>query len=124
MAKLRHIAVAVPDLEKAAAFYEKSFGLERVKQTKKRIYLSDGTVNLTLLPSDDLAGDKREGFVGLHHLGFVVDDVAEAGKRIEQNAGALVDTPSNYVGENAERKYWDPHGIMLDVSTSYWVGSK
>lgn len=124
MAKLRHIALAVPDLEKAAAFYEKSFGLQRVKQTKLRIYLSDGTINLTLLPSDDLAGDRREGFVGLHHLGFVVDDVAETGKRIEQNAGQLVDTPSNYVGENAERKYWDPHGVMLDVATTYWVGSK
>jgi catechol 2,3-dioxygenase-like lactoylglutathione lyase family enzyme len=44
MAKLRHIAMAVPDLEAAAAFYEKTFELERVKQTKKRIYLSDGTV--------------------------------------------------------------------------------
>ena len=57
MAKLRHIAMAVPDLEAAAAFYEKTFELERVKQTRKRIYLSDGTMNLTLLPSDDLAGD-------------------------------------------------------------------
>ena len=124
MAKLRHIALAVPDLEKAASFYEKSFGLERVRQTKRRIYLSDGTINLTLLPSNDLAGDPREGFVGLHHLGFVVEDVAEAGARIEQNEGKLVDTPSNYVGDNAERKYWDPHGVMLDVATTFWVGSK
>lgn len=124
MAKLRHIAVAVPDLEKAAAFYENSFGLERVRQTKKRIYLTDGTINLTLLPSDDLAGDPRKGFVGLHHLGFVVDDVKETGARIEANAGKPVDPPSDYVAENAERKYWDPHGIMLDVATTYWVGSK
>jgi catechol 2,3-dioxygenase-like lactoylglutathione lyase family enzyme len=124
MAKLRHIAMAVPDLETAAAFYEKTFGLERVKQTKKRIYLSDGTINLTLLPSDDLAGDAREGFVGLHHLGFVVDDTEAAEGRLADNGGKIVETPASYQALNAERKYWDPNGIMVDISKTYWVGSK
>ena len=124
MAKLRHIAMAVPDLEVAAAFYEKTFELERVKQTKKRIYLSDGTINLTLLPSDDLAGDAREGFVGLHHLGFVVEDTAAAEGRLSQNGGRIVETPSSYHALNAERKYWDPNGVMVDIATTYWVGSK
>src|SRR5436309_1379771 len=32
MGKLRHIAVQVPDLEKAATFYEGVFGLKRVNQ--------------------------------------------------------------------------------------------
>ena len=30
MGKLRHIAIQVPDLEKAAAFYEGVFGLKRL----------------------------------------------------------------------------------------------
>jgi catechol 2,3-dioxygenase-like lactoylglutathione lyase family enzyme len=30
MAKLRHVAIQVPDLEKAASFYEKSLELTRV----------------------------------------------------------------------------------------------
>jgi len=124
MAKLRHIAMAVPDLEQAAAFYEKTFDLERVKQTKKRIYLSDGTMNLTLLPSDDLAGDAREGFVGLHHLGFVVEDTESSEKRLSENGGRIVETPSDYVALNADKKYWDPNGVMVDISTTYWVGSK
>jgi predicted enzyme related to lactoylglutathione lyase len=33
MAKLRHIAITVPDPEKAAEFYMRAFGLERVGQT-------------------------------------------------------------------------------------------
>ena len=33
MAKLRHIAIAVPDVEKSAQFYEKVFELERVGTT-------------------------------------------------------------------------------------------
>ena len=124
MAKLRHIAMAVPDLEAAAAFYERTFELERVKQTKKRIYLSDGTMNLTLLPSDDLAGDAREGFVGLHHLGFVVEDTGAAEERLAANGGRIVETPASYEALNAERKYWDPNGVMVDISKTYWVGSK
>ena len=46
MAKLRHIAVQVPDLEKAAAFYEGVFGLKRLKKVEapigNAISLSDG----------------------------------------------------------------------------------
>ena len=46
MAKLRHIAIQVPDLEKAAAFYEGVFGLKRLKKVEApigdAISLSDG----------------------------------------------------------------------------------
>ncbi len=124
MAKLRHIAMAVPDMEAAATFYEKTFDLERVKQTKMRIYLSDGTINLTLLPSTDLAGDERGGFVGLHHLGFVVDDTTKSEEKLAENGGTIVETPRDYVALNADKKYWDPNGVMVDISTTYWVGSK
>ena len=53
MAKLRHIAIQVPDLEKAAAFYEGVFELKRVNKVDSpignAIALSDGVMNLTLL---------------------------------------------------------------------------
>ena len=53
MAKLRHIAIQVPDLQKAAKFYEDVFDLKRVAEVEapigNAISLSDGTVNLTLL---------------------------------------------------------------------------
>ena len=37
MDKLRHVSIAVSDIEAAARFYETTFGLERVKQTEKNI---------------------------------------------------------------------------------------
>ena len=37
MAKLRHIALQVPDLEKAVAFYEGVFGLKRLKKVEAPI---------------------------------------------------------------------------------------
>ena len=123
-AKLRHIAIGVTDMGKGAAFYANAFGLERVKHTKRRIYLSDGVINLTLLPSNDRVGDPREGFTRLHHIGMVVDDLDRTGALIEDNGGSKADTRESYTSENADRKYWDPNGIMVDISRNYWVGSK
>ena len=33
MAKLRHIALAVPDIQATARFYESSFGMQRVRES-------------------------------------------------------------------------------------------
>ena len=77
-AKLRHIAISVPDLEASAAFYEQAFGLKRVNFVVTPygdgLSLSDGVINLTLLKfhTDDAAGDERgKDFVGIHHMGFI-----------------------------------------------------
>ena len=60
MAKLRHIALQVPDLEKAAAFYERALELTRVATAESpvgnAIMLSDGVMNLTLLHFPDGKG--------------------------------------------------------------------
>jgi methylmalonyl-CoA/ethylmalonyl-CoA epimerase len=123
--RIRHLAIAVPDLEDAAKFYEAAFGFTRARQTKKRIYMSDGLMNITLLPSDDLAGDPRSGkFVGIHHLGVLVDDVKAAMDRMEKVGGVAVETPKEYQGAYAEAKYWDPYGIMVDVTTQNWAGAR
>lgn len=127
MAKLRHIAISVPDLEKAAAFYENSFGLERVSESKIAVRLSDGTVNLTLLnfPTDADAGDERgKDFVGLHHFGILVDDLDETGRMIEANGGKYHAIHGDIPIENAERKYRDPNGVVIDISVAGWDGAK
>ena len=53
MAKLRHIAMQVPDLEKAAQFYERVFGMVRVTSGETPYgnaqMMSDGGINLALL---------------------------------------------------------------------------
>ncbi len=53
MARLRHFAIVVRDLDKSAQFYESVFDLKRVGREDlefaSAIYLSDGVVNLALL---------------------------------------------------------------------------
>src|SRR4051812_19146150 len=50
MARLRHIAMQVPDPEKAAEFYMRVFGMHKVGETDwenaRGVYLSDGVINL------------------------------------------------------------------------------
>jgi len=45
MAKLRHIALIVPDPEKAAKFFEDAFDMKVAGKARRGLYVSDGTVN-------------------------------------------------------------------------------
>jgi predicted enzyme related to lactoylglutathione lyase len=123
MAKLRHIAVVVKDLEKAAAFYEKVFDLKRVGEEHLEmgsgIYLSDGVINLALLKY------KQEAPVGANHFGFQVDDLEEAKRRVEAAGGKFFFTLGKTKEEaNFEVKYKDPDGVVFDLSEKGWLGTK
>jgi methylmalonyl-CoA/ethylmalonyl-CoA epimerase len=124
MAKLRHIAVTVPAPEATATFYEKTFGMERVYKSNFGVLMSDGTVSLAILrfPTDATAGDERgKDFFGLHHMGFVVDDIDAARKKIEANGGRYhMKVPSRDHSET-EEKYRDPNGVVFDIVTEEYA---
>jgi methylmalonyl-CoA/ethylmalonyl-CoA epimerase len=113
MDKLRHISIAVPDVRAAASFYEDTFGLERVKESERTVCLSDGTINITLTPPMRLDSTECEDFVGIHHLGFVVEDREATGEKLTKGGGRMDAT-----------RAWDPNNIMVNIQDRYWVGSK
>ena len=131
MGKLRHIALSVPDPWKAAEFYMRAFGMRKVGETDstlaRGVYLTDGVINLALLnyKSDAAAGEDRgKDYVGLHHVGFWVDDVAATREAIEAAGGKY------YMGEIPatsntfyEIKYRDPLGLIFDISAHGWGGA-
>ena len=124
MAKLRHLALSVKDLEESAKFYESAFGMKPVRQSKVAIMLSDGVVSLALLHlrSNDNAPDERgPDYVGLHHMGFLVDDVPASGDAVDavEAAGGTYHGQILNVGKGpeSERKYRDPNGIVIDVTS-------
>jgi catechol 2,3-dioxygenase-like lactoylglutathione lyase family enzyme len=130
MAKLRHIAITVPDPEKAAEFYMQAFGMHKVGETDwenaKGVYLSDGTINLALLhyKTEKAAGERGRGFVGVHHFGFWVDDVKGSRAAIEAAGG------KHWMGEPSEDggfyevKFHDPDGVVVDITQNGWAGAK
>lgn len=130
MARLRHIAVCVKDLEKAAAFYEQVFELKEVGRETieigSAIYLSDGVINLALLnfsgkKGNDLPDPKNA--VGANHFGFQVDDLVETQKKIEQAGGKFFFDLGDEREGNFERKFKDPDGVVFDISVHGWVGT-
>ena len=130
MARLRHIAVCVKDLERADAFYEKVFELKEVGRETieigSAIYLSDGVINLALLnfsgkQGNDLADPK--GAVGANHFGFQVDDLAETQIKIEQAGGKFFFDLGDERKGNFERKFKDPDGVVFDISVHGWIGT-
>src|SRR3954454_2437885 len=94
MARLRHIAMQVPDPKKAAEFYMRVFGMRKVGETDwenaRGVYLTDGVINLALLDDKTVEAsgeDRGTGFVGIHHTGFWVDEVAATPKSMEDAGG-------------------------------------
>jgi len=126
MNKLRHIAMQVPDLEKASQFYESVFGMERVGDAESpignAISLSDGVMNLTLLNFPDGKGGMINGkeWAGLHHIGFVVEDKEAVAKKIEESGGEYFMELPAYPGVDAESKYKDVNGLVFDLSEHDW----
>ena len=130
MARLRHFAVCVGDLEKSANFYAQVFGLKRVGQEVidigSAIYMSDGVINLALLNFSGTKGNDLKspvGHVGANHFGFQVDDLAETQKKIEAMGGKFFFDLGDARKGNFERKFKDPDGVVFDISEHGWVGT-
>jgi predicted enzyme related to lactoylglutathione lyase len=133
MARLRHFAVCVNDLDRAAEFYQSVFDLQRIGREDLEIgsavYLSDGVINLALLNFKGSRGSEASdlkdpsGFVGAHHFGFQVDDLAETQKRIEAHGGKFFFDLGDERHGNFERKFKDRDGVIFDISKDGWEGT-
>ena len=131
MARLRHFAVCVRDLENSAKFYRDVFELKEVGRETieigSAIYMSDGVINLALLnfassKGNDIQGDPTKA-VGANHFGFQVDDLAETQKKIEAAGGQFFFDLGDERKGNFERKFKDPDGVVFDISQHGWLGT-
>ncbi len=131
MARLRHFAICVGNLEAAAKFYGTVFDLKEVGRETIRIgsaiYMSDGVINLALL---NFAGDEGGGvkdarnFIGSNHFGFQVDDLVEAQKE-DRGRGrhVLFRSRQRRARATSSASSADPDGIVFDISHHGWVGT-
>lgn len=119
---ISHIAIRAADTAQLAAFYTATFGLHEVARHDTRgngncaIYLSDGHINVALLPTRPDAD-----YQGIEHIGFSVADAGEiADKAREHGAGQeLQARPRD--GRFAESRIYDPIGTPIDLSTEGWA---
>lgn len=128
-ARLRHFAIVVRDLEQSSAFYQQVFDFREVGREDLEIgsgiYLSDGYINLALLQYKSAEGSglaDAGSYVGAHHFGIQVDDLAQAQNRIEAAGGTFFfDLGDDAEKENFERKFKDPDGVIFDISKKGWL---
>ncbi|MFT3975771.1 MAG: VOC family protein [Sphingomonas bacterium] len=128
-ARLRHFAIVVRDLEQSSAFYQQVFDFREVGREDLEIgsgiYLSDGYINLALLQYKSAEGSglaDAGSYVGAHHFGIQVDDLAQAQSRIEAAGGTFFfDLGDDAEKENFERKFKDPDGVIFDISKKGWL---
>src|SRR3982750_1338489 len=106
MGKLRHIAIAVPNTDEAAKFYEEAFGMKRVRESQSAVLLSDGVISLAIL--DNRNSHEALGHTGLHHFGFIADDVSETATNAEKHGAVYADSD-----ENVEKRFTN-RGQMQD----------
>ncbi|HEY0566866.1 MAG TPA: VOC family protein [Xanthobacteraceae bacterium] len=117
MAKLRHIALIVPDPEQSAKFFEQAFGMTRAGTARRGIYMSDGVVNVALLKQE---GDEK---AGLYHFGMWVDDLDEAEKKVTDAGGTYLAGRPTSPNSFYKAKYRDPIGLVFDLTHTGWAGA-
>jgi predicted enzyme related to lactoylglutathione lyase len=127
MAKLRHIAIAVKDPEKAAKFFEQAFGMTRAGSAMRGVYMTDGVMNVALLNfgEEPVPGfESQKGYEGLIHFGMWVDSVEETDRKVKAAGGSYM-TGRKETNPNVfyEVKYKTPEGIVFDVTENGWKGA-
>lgn len=99
--KIKHIAIKVDDMDKAADFYMNTLGLEHVstihkegaKGARTSKHLTDGYLDITLI---QYASDASEGYSWagdgpcIHHIGIEVEDVDGMTKKIKEGGAEIM----------------------------------
>lgn len=120
MARIRHLAILTEDVDKLVKFYTSMFGLKIVHGVGTATYLSDGHINLAIIPigpEREIEGPQLRP--GINHFGFEVENVDTLREACnELNASSAIDKrPPN---REAEFRVLDPDGNPIDLSQHGW----
>jgi catechol 2,3-dioxygenase-like lactoylglutathione lyase family enzyme len=116
MPTIRHIAIYTDDMEAQARFYREAFGMEEMRSSAGAISLTDGYLGVTLIKTSSDSPKK-----GLHHFGFLVEDLSAAAQRLQQvKPGIEISKPEDF-GTSAEYKVKDPEGNIFDITERGWI---
>lgn len=120
MARIRHLAILTEDVDQLVKFYTGTFGLKIVHGVGTATYLSDGHINLAIIPigpEREIEGQHLRP--GINHFGFEVEDVnALRAACSEHNASSgIAKRPPN---REAEFRVQDPDGNLIDLSQHGW----
>ena len=120
--RIQHLAIKTDDPAKLAQFYTTTFGMHEVFRRnweRGAVYLSDGHVNLALLPNNNGEPEPKDR-MGIDHLGFRIDDLSATMDAAYANGAKPSDRELPRDGRFAETFVFDPVGQRIDLSQVGW----
>ena len=123
MGKIRHIAYRVEDVEAMANFFVNALEMTITQRRKNRaIDLSDGSINITLLPKLETGRNGEPPNQGIDHIGFEVENDDEAARRLESAGANKITTIELGSAAYFEAKFQGPEKIVVDIG--HWIGTE
>src|SRR3954469_6976426 len=111
MTHLGYMAIICREPERLEQYYQRWFGFEELARADSgTIYLTDGAITMGLLPRGAANGEDDQT-LGLHHVGFVVESVAEVERRLREYDPAQRLEKRPATDPYAEYRMVDPDGI-------------
>ncbi|HFB62326.1 MAG TPA: methylmalonyl-CoA epimerase [Bacteroidetes bacterium] len=128
LSHIEHIGIAVKDLDKAVAYYEKILGLscyavEEVKdQRVKTAFFKVGQTKIELLESTDPEGPvgkfiEKKG-EGIHHIAFAVNNIEQALQEAAEKQVRLIDRKPRRGAEGLNIAFLHPQstfGVLTEL---------
>ena len=139
MGKLRHIAFISLEPKKLSDFYQKYFGFEECKvfPSGSRMvidplfnlaFLQRAAVEVAMAGTHRADGSENELTIGIHHYGFMVDDLDRAVAKLPAGLtrGTTPQVSAGVGGAEgarpAEVRFLDPWGNNVDLSSRGFLG--
>lgn len=122
MGKIRHIAYRSADVEAMAKFFVNALGMTITQRRRNQaIDLSDGTINITVLPMRSPGPNGEPAHQGIDHIGFTVEGEGDACRLLEAAGARKISTIELGSPAHYEVKFQGPEGIVIDLG--HWIGT-
>ena len=126
--KIDHIGFAVHSIDKARVFYEKVLGLqcERIEEVEtqkvRTAFFTLGETHIELLeptgPESPIARFLEKNGEGIHHIGYLSDDIEAQLKTAEENGCILINTTPVPGAGGKQIAFLHPkssHGVLTEI---------
>jgi methylmalonyl-CoA/ethylmalonyl-CoA epimerase len=127
--KIDHIAIAVPDIDSAARFYQEQLGLEvtgreTVPQRQVRVaFIQLGASRIELVqpdsPESPITKFLEKHGAGIHHICFEVDDIAAELSRLAGAGVKLIDSAPRTGAHGNKTGFLHPsaaNGVLIELT--------
>jgi catechol 2,3-dioxygenase-like lactoylglutathione lyase family enzyme len=111
--QLEHVAVYCRDINESIKFYEKFFGGSPTAIRKGAAGYGFCFMKIDGAPSIQLMESESE--VGVHHYGFVTDNIEQAAKEFKEKGAQIIRENRDPSGRLTTIFVKDPNGLELEI---------